>query len=146
MFATAYTPPICIHSTMPAGSRRFGDVEPAIGIEQRRILPIQLQPFLVTEEHGNARAVFARIENLLGLVLRQIDRHLALPDRRALSRLQIQAVNTRRNGEAVEPVEHFLVVEPRARPAAVPMPGIAMSCAVLPSKLTSLATECASFM
>src|SRR5207249_5509568 len=38
--------------------RRGGDVESAVGIEQRRIVAVEFEALLVNEEHRHARAVF----------------------------------------------------------------------------------------
>src|SRR5579862_2002446 len=65
--------------------RRLSDIESAVGVEQSRILAVELDPFFVTEEHGNARSIFAGIENLLGFVRRQIHCDLALANYFALS-------------------------------------------------------------
>src|SRR5215510_4732570 len=43
-------------------------VEPAIAVEQRRIIAVELQTFLVNQEHRHARAVLAVIEDLPGFV------------------------------------------------------------------------------
>ena len=43
-----------------AEGRRLDDVEAAVGVEQRRVGAVELQPFLVHEEHRDLRAVLAR--------------------------------------------------------------------------------------
>src|SRR5437868_1093086 len=100
--------------------RRQRNVEPAIGIQQSRILPIQLQPFLIRQEHRHPRAVFAVVEHLLGLVLGRVKIHFRLFEYRTFSRRRLVPVNRGRRDEAGERVERLLVLsfslKARSRP------------------------------
>src|SRR5436853_1491390 len=80
--------------------RRQRNVEPAIGIQQSRILPIQLQTFLVGQEHRHTRAVLAVVEHLLGLILRSVEIYLGLLENGALSRRRLIAINRGRQNKA----------------------------------------------
>ena len=48
---------------------RHGDVEAAIGVEQRGVLAVEAEPLFVAEEEGDAGAVFAVVEDLFGFVV-----------------------------------------------------------------------------
>src|SRR5215469_15083619 len=72
-----------------AGCERY--IKSAVGIQQCRILSIQLQSFLVSQEHWYARAVFTVVEDLLGLVLCGIEIHVRLLENGTGPRLWIVA-------------------------------------------------------
>src|SRR5437016_1254531 len=52
---------------------READVEPTVAVQQGRVRPVQCESLLVGDEHRHARAVLARVEDLLGLVARWIE-------------------------------------------------------------------------
>src|SRR6266436_8882349 len=68
-----------------AKRRRRRNVESAIGIQICWIVPIELDPLLISNKHGNLRAVPARIEDLLCLVGVGVKTNLCLTKHSALS-------------------------------------------------------------
>ena len=90
------------------GSQR--DIESAVGIEQHGILSVELHSLLVGEEHGNARAVFAVVENLFGFVTTGIEVDFGLAEDRALAGCGIVAIDGGGRDETGEGVEGLFVL------------------------------------
>src|SRR5262249_46686692 len=101
---------------------RERNIESTVGIQQSRILPIQLQPFLVRQKHRHTRPVFAVVENLLGFVLLRVEIYLRLLEYRTLARLRIVAINRRRRNEAREGIERFFICSLAAESRCCPNP------------------------
>ena len=56
------------------------DVEPPVGGQEGRVLPVELEPLPVDDEHRDLGPVRARVEDLLGLVVGGIELDLRLPE------------------------------------------------------------------
>src|SRR5271168_2902892 len=74
--------------------RRQGDIESTVGVEQRGILSVERDPFFVGEEHGDAGAVFAGVEDLFGFVAGGIEVYFGLAEDGALAGLGIVAIDS----------------------------------------------------
>ena len=85
------------------------DVESAVGVEQRGILSVELESFLVGQEHGDAGAVFAGVEDLFGFVAAGIEIDFGLAVDGTLAGLRIVAIDGGGRDEAGEGVESFFV-------------------------------------
>ena len=103
--------------------RRERHVEPAVPIQHRRVRSVQLDAFLVRDEHRDPRPVLALVEHLRRLELFEVDVHSRGTKQRALSRLDVVAVARSRRREAGERVEGLGVVSPAAEPARRADPG-----------------------
>src|SRR5947209_8296916 len=91
--------------------RRRRDVEAAVAVEHRRVSAVELQSFFVNEEHGNARAVLARVEDLFGLVVRRLEaRNFGRVEDGGVARGDVVAIDRRREVEGREGVEDYAVV------------------------------------
>src|SRR5947209_20581266 len=77
------------------------NIEAAVCVQQSRVVPVQPEPFSVAEEHRNARAVLAGVENLLRLVTGGIKAVLTRSHLDALARPEVQPVLTRRDRKSV---------------------------------------------
>ena len=97
------------HQVADAEGRRQRDVEAAVAIQQRRVLAVELQAFLVGDDHRHARAVFAVVEDLLRFVVRRVEIDLRRAEDRAAARPHVVAVDRRRRRVAREAVEGLLV-------------------------------------
>ncbi len=82
-----------------AEAGRDGDVEAAVGREEGRVLAVELEPFLVDDEHRDFRPVLARVENLLRLVAGGVELDLARPEDLGRARGRIELVDRRRISE-----------------------------------------------
>ena len=99
----------------------------------------------MSDEHRDARAVLARVEDLLGLVVRRIEAQLRLAEDGARARIEIVAVDGARHREAGEQVERLPVARRPPKPPAVPRPGSATLRTGCPSSAntrTSLWASC----
>src|SRR5215213_11558953 len=104
--------------TQGAERRRGDDVESAVTIKQRGIVAVEFQAFLVDQKHRHARAVFAVVKNLLGLVVlwfKSGNVHGAEHGR--FLRRDVVLVNRRRKIERGEAVVHVLVITQTAKAA-----------------------------
>jgi len=85
------------------------NIESAVGVEQGGILAVELQSFFIGEEHGDAGAVFAGVEDLLGFVTGGIEINFGRAEDGALAHLGLVAVNRVWYGEAGKEVEGFFI-------------------------------------
>src|ERR1700737_1158726 len=86
-------------------------VESAVAGEQRGILAVQGQPFLVKDEHRNLGAVLRRVPDLVHLKSSGIDAGRAyFVPQRSFARGQFHLVDGRRDGERLESEESFFPV------------------------------------
>ena len=98
-----------------AHSRETGrkrDIETAISIKIDRILAITLYSFLVSQEHRDARAVFALEEDLFADILILLEFHLRSRIERAHIAIHVVLIHSARlgkGGEGVEALRFFLV-------------------------------------
>ena len=77
-------------------ARRGRDVEAAVAVHQRRVVAVERQALLVHQEHRHLRAVLARDEHLLGLVLVGVEAgNRRRAEQRALSRRDVVAEDRR---------------------------------------------------
>ena len=74
-------------------------VEAAVGIKKGWTLSVEHEPFLVNDEHGDLGPVFARIEDLLGLIVVRIELDLGLAEDLGSSGRNIIFVDGRGVGE-----------------------------------------------
>ncbi len=91
--------------------RREADVEPAIPSQERRIVSILLQSFLVHQKHRHPRPIFRVVPLLLNFVSRSINRrriHLG-PQRRS-PRLQVVTINRARNRKRLKSVKDLIAI------------------------------------
>ena len=99
--------------------RRRGDVETAVPIEHGRVIPVQLDPFLVHQKHRHACAVFAFVEDLFGFVVCRVEAGNInrAKDRRSF-RGDVVLVDCRSNVERREAIEDKLVIASSAESAS----------------------------
>ncbi len=90
-------------------SRRQRDIEATVAVEIRRIVAVELQAFLVRDEHRHFRSVFARVENLLRFVVGRIEIDFRLAEDSALAGRQVVTIDRGRRSETGERVERFFV-------------------------------------
>ena len=98
-------------------ARQQRNVETAVAVQQRRIRAVELDPFLMDDEHRHARAVLAAVENLLHFVIVGVELQLRPAEQAAFARGDVVVIDARRRGEAGKRVER-LVVGPLAAEAA----------------------------
>ena len=75
-----------------------GEVETAVAVEQKRILAVHLQSFLIGDEEGSTCAVLRRVEHHLRLVVLRTERRLRRCPDLACSCRHIIAVDSGRSG------------------------------------------------
>ena len=79
-----------------------GNVEAAVAVQQRRIVAVQLQAFLVSDEHRHLRAVFTGVKDLCGFVVVLIELHGRFAIQLAFAGDHIVAIGCWWRGEAAE--------------------------------------------
>ena len=97
-----------------------GDVETAVAVEQRRVVAVLLDALAVGDEHRDARAVAALVEDLLRLVAVEVGVDRGAADQRTLAGTHVVAVDLRRRAETRVGVEGL-----RLLPAAAEAAGAA---------------------
>src|SRR6185369_16500505 len=55
--------------TQRAKRRRLDHIETAVTVKQRRVIAVKLQAFFVDQKHRHARAIFALVKDLPGLIV-----------------------------------------------------------------------------
>ena len=90
------------HEVRRIEARRQADVEPAVAVEQGRVVPVARHVLPVGEEHGDLGAVLRGEEHLVGLVLLEVEGNVGGPVGLRFARGEVVAVDRRREEERGE--------------------------------------------
>src|SRR6266571_1949638 len=91
------------------------DIKASVTKEQRWIVAVQHQPFLVREKHWHAGAVLRRVEDLRRLVTRRVEVQAYIPEQRKSAAREVVAKNAGRIEERSKVDEHLRISGPACK-------------------------------
>ena len=100
--------------------RRLARREAAVGVKHRRVLPVLRQIALARDEHRDARAVLALVENAIGLKARRVEGQLWRVEGPARVVLSVVDEGRRRHQRGSKSVEDLRPVEAPHETARAP--------------------------